>query len=75
MAETAVFRLHGATCPSCAMTIEKYGRKLEGVEDIRVDASTEEIRVSYSGSEEVLQEIPKIVKQLGYKAERKGEAS
>jgi len=57
------------------MTIEKHGRKLEGIEDIRVDAATEEIRVSYSGSEEVLQEIPRIVEQLGYKAERKEKAS
>lgn len=71
MSRTAVFRLYGATCPSCAMAIEKYGGKLEGVEEIRVDTASEEIRVNYSGSEDILQEIPRIVEKLGYAAERK----
>ena len=62
-----VIDLEGATCASCAYTIEHAGRRIEGVEDIRVDAANAEIHVRSSG-ERPLQKIVDVVRKIGYNA-------
>lgn len=70
-----VFDVNGATCPSCAFTIERAGRRVAGVRDIRVDVNAHQIRVSYDGSPEALSGVQDIVRRLGYAATlREGEA-
>ena len=66
----AVFDLDGATCPSCAYTIEHLGRKLDGVCDIHVDVNSATLEVDYAQASEsqVLQGIPEIVRRIGYNA-------
>jgi copper chaperone CopZ len=68
--ESAVFDLDGASCMSCAYTIEHLGRKLGGVQDIYVDAKTKTIRVQYDSETggESLKTIPEIVRRIGYNA-------
>ena len=61
--------LRGATCASCAFTIEHYARKLDDIQDIRVDASQESIFIDYTGHERVLDEITGLVSKIGYNAE------
>lgn len=66
-------QLHGATCPSCALAIEKYGRKLNGVEDIQVDSFNSRMRVNFSIEDEkdqniALEKLIELVKRIGYNA-------
>ena len=66
--------LKGATCASCAYTIERAGRKMDGVEDIRVDSGVSRVTVTFSEPEEekqqqVLEKIIKVIQILGYDAE------
>lgn len=65
--------LTGATCPSCAYTIEHYGRKLAGVEEIKVDAGLSEVRVDLNihdedTQDELLNKLIKVVRSIGYNA-------
>ena len=64
----AVFDLEGATCASCAFAIEHIGKKIEGIDSIRVDAAKNEIVVDYHGNGELLKKIPELVRRLGYSA-------
>ena len=66
--KSAVLDLVGATCTSCAITIEHAGRRMAGVTDIYVDRATSTIQVEYDGEEEVLNQICDIVDRIGYEA-------
>jgi cation transport ATPase len=68
---TGVLDLKGANCASCAFTIERAGRRVAGVRDVRVDVTAHEIRVEYDGSPEALKGIESIVSRLGYEAKVK----
>jgi Cu+-exporting ATPase len=68
---TAVLDVKGATCPSCAFTIERAGRRVAGVRDVRVDVNAHEIRVQYDGNPEALRGIETIVSRLGYEGKVK----
>jgi len=57
-----------ASCPSCVFTIEKLGRKVPGVSDVRFDSGRREIKVDYDGSSGALEKIAGIVERLGYSA-------
>ena len=63
-----VLDVDGADCPSCAFTIEKLGRRLPGVSEVRVDTARHEIRVDYDGAPATLERIAGIVARLGYSA-------
>lgn len=65
----------GATCPSCAFTIERAGRRVAGVRDVRVDVNAHEIRVRYDGTPEALKGVQAIVARLGYQAIVKDEGA
>lgn len=64
----AVLDVNGATCPSCAYTIERAGRKVPGVGEVRVDVNAHEILVDYDGTPEALSGIQAVVSRLGYQA-------
>ena len=63
-----VLDITGATCSSCAYTIEHAGRKIQGVEKIFVDVNAKEVHVSYDGNRESLEKVAQIVHTLGYDA-------
>lgn len=63
-----ILDLEGATCASCAYTIEHLGRKIEGIEDISVDTLNAQIRVKSNGDGRVLGKIVDIVRKIGYDA-------
>ena len=63
-----VLSLKGATCASCAYTIEHVGRKVKGIEDIRVDSGQGKIFVKYEEDPYVLEKIRSIVRSIGYDA-------
>lgn len=66
--KTAILDVDGANCPSCVYAIEHFGRKVEGVQAVRVDPVSREIRVEYAGNPGSLERIVEIVRQLGYGA-------
>ncbi len=63
-----VLALKGATCASCAYTIEHVGRKIKGIEDIQVDSGQSKIFVKYEGDGEVLERVRNIIRTVGYDA-------
>jgi P-type Cu+ transporter len=63
-----ILDVEGASCPSCVFAIEKLGRKVPGVSDVRVDTRQREIKVDYDGSSGALEKIAGIVERLGYSA-------
>lgn len=63
-----ILDVNGATCPSCAFTIERAGRRVAGVRDIRVDVNSRQIRVRYDGRPQTLGGVQEIVRRLGYAA-------
>ena len=64
----AILDLNGARCASCTYTIEHLGRKVQGVEHIRVVPDRGEIHVQYGGNPGSLEKIVEIVKLIGYSA-------
>ncbi len=63
-----ILDVEGASCPSCVFTIEKLGRKIPGVSEVRVDVARHEIGVDYDGAPGTLEKIAQIVGRLGYSA-------
>lgn len=55
-------------CAGCAYAIERLGRRIAGVNDIRVDLGSREIRVDYDGERAALEAIRGIVERLGHDA-------
>ena len=56
------------TCASCAQTIEKATRKLDGVVSANVNLATEKLTISYEPSSLRVSDIKKAVENAGYKA-------
>lgn len=65
---TAILEVDGARCASCSYAIERMGRKVPGVEEVRVHPDLQEIHVKYAGDPSALEEIIRIVGRLGYQA-------
>jgi copper chaperone CopZ len=72
--KSAILDLNGATCASCVYAIEHLGRKVDGVNEIAVDAALKEIRVDYQGNPGSLERIAEIVRRLGYEAKIRWES-
>ena len=68
MKRKGILALDGASCGSCVYTIEHLGRKIDGVVDVRVNASEQKAVVDYEGPETVLDEIVGIVNKIGHTA-------
>ena len=64
----AILDVEGANCPSCVYAIEHSGRKVAGVNEVRVDPVAGEIHVDYQGHVGSLERISEIVRHLGYRA-------
>ncbi|UCD58075.1 MAG: copper ion binding protein, partial [Candidatus Hydrogenedentota bacterium] len=72
--KTDRFKISGMTCATCARTIEKGVRKLEGVSHTAVNFAAEVLTVEYAdGALEPLA-VEKKVEALGYKARRESGA-
>lgn len=66
--KNAIFNLTGATCASCAYTIEHIGRKTKGIKNIKVDVKESKINLEYDGSPDIINKIIDMVDKLGYEA-------
>jgi len=65
----AIINMHAFGCMSCVYTIERTGRRLPGVRDVRVDLANHEIKVFYEeGNEKSLDRIIEIIGIIGHEA-------
>jgi len=64
-----VFNVSGMDCPSCAATIEKSLGQQDGFQTVEVHYGTGKLKVE-ARDEEALQEVPSLVRKLGFEAER-----
>lgn len=57
----------GFGCGSCAYAIEKIGRKIEGVRDIRVSLADQRIRITHNGDRAaIIRQLTDIVRRIGH---------
>lgn len=61
-------QIEGMTCASCAQTVERVTRKLDGVKEANVNLATEKLSISYDESILSVDDIQSAVKKAGYKA-------
>jgi len=69
----AVLEMVAFGCPGCAYAIERAGRRVHGVRDVRVRLAEHEIEVTYDGSQEAIGRILEIVRLLGHDAQLRKE--
>ena len=60
--------IEGMTCASCAQTVEKSIKKLQGVKEASVNLATEKLSVSFDESKVSVRDIQTAVDKAGYKA-------
>ncbi|MGC6768678.1 heavy metal translocating P-type ATPase [Enterococcus sp. LJL51] len=63
-----IYTIEGMTCASCAQTVEKAVKRLNGVEQATVNLATEKLSVSYNPEIQNSSEIAAAVKDAGYEA-------
>lgn len=66
-------KITGMSCASCAVTIEKALKKLEGVKSANVNFATERATVEYSPELASILDLRKTVQDVGYKVESEEE--
>jgi len=73
--ETTILKVEGAHCASCAYAIERQGRKLEGVREVRVYPGRRQVHVQHEAGYNVVGEMAAVVKRLGCHATVHDESS
>ena len=66
--ENKSIQIQGMTCASCAMTVEKATKKLEGVFEANVNFATEKLNISYDEAKISVGDIQSAVEKAGYRA-------
>ncbi|MGD9568961.1 MAG: heavy metal translocating P-type ATPase [Sedimentibacter sp.] len=61
-------KIEGMTCASCAKTVEKATKKVQGVTDANVNFATEKLNVTFDDSKVTVKDIQAAVEKAGYKA-------
>lgn len=69
MKETNHLEIRGMHCAACAARIEKAVSKIDGVEEIHVNLTTEKGRVTFSNTKTNINEIIKKIHTIGFDAE------
>ncbi len=64
----ARFPVEGMTCASCVNRIERYLRKVDGVEEANVNLATETASVRYDAARVTLEDLGRAVEAAGYDA-------
>jgi Cu+-exporting ATPase len=60
--------IEGMDCPSCALKIEKSLKKLNGIENAKVDLGSETATIAFTSDKPDLILVKKEIEHLGYKA-------
>lgn len=70
IAESISYRVTGMDCPSCAAKIEKAVQGIAVVQNVRVSIPSQIMTLQIRNREQHLQEIERVVTELGYQLER-----
>jgi len=62
-----VLQILGMDCPTCALTIEKRLKKLEGIKEAKVNYMTQNLVITYDPNKIEIPAIEKAIEELGYK--------
>ena len=62
-----IIPIGGMTCASCASSVEKAVRKLDGIDSVKVNIATEKANISYDQSIVQLSKIKEAIEEAGYK--------
>src|SRR5690625_3815852 len=65
---TKTLNIEGMTCASCAQTVEKTTKKLQGVTESNVNLATEKLNINFDENAVSMQDIQAAVDKAGYKA-------
>lgn len=65
-AKQIILPIRGMTCANCVATIERNIKKLDGVEDVAVNLSSERAAVGFNKSEVQIRDIVEKIKRAGY---------
>ncbi len=60
------YKVEGMTCASCAASIEKVVKKIDGVEDVAVNLADNSVSVSYDKDKVSYDDIAKKTEKIGY---------
>lgn len=60
-------KIQGMTCASCAKTVEKTAKKLQGVSEANVNFATEKLNITFDDSKVTVKDIQAAVEKAGYK--------
>ncbi|MGK5090867.1 heavy metal translocating P-type ATPase [Deltaproteobacteria bacterium TL4] len=66
---TQTMNIHGMTCSSCAVNIERTVNKLQGIQEANVNFATEQLRVTFNTEEMSSETIIEAISSAGYNAE------
>ena len=66
--ETKLLKIEGMTCASCAITVEKATKKIQGVTEASVNIATEKLNISFDETKVSVGDIQAAVEKAGYKA-------
>ena len=61
-----ILPIKGMTCANCVATIERNVKKMDGVEDVAVNLSSERVAVGFNKSEVQIRDIVEKIKRAGY---------
>jgi Cd2+/Zn2+-exporting ATPase len=66
--QNSEFLIGGMDCPSCALTVEKAVKGIEGIYGVQVNYNTSKMQVFYN-DEKNLDKLPDTIKKLGHTIE------
>lgn len=66
-AVSRTMKIEGMTCASCAKTIERVTKKLDGVTEANVNYATEKLSITYEPSKVKVSDIKQAIEKAGYK--------
>ena len=61
-----ILPIKGMTCANCVSTIERNVKKLDGIEDVAVNLSSERAAIGFNKSEVQIDDIVEKIKHAGY---------
>lgn len=64
--EKLTLKIGGMSCASCAQTIEKALKKIEGVQEAHVNLATEKAAISYDPTQITPEKIAEAIEETGY---------
>lgn len=70
--QESVFQVSGMTCQGCVNSIQAVLRRLEGVQEVRIDRASSQVRVRHDILEVNQEALAEAIEAAGYPVSHKG---